>query len=185
MWRGSKRILFQVFSIKNTPLSVLQSITDKKFLRVVSQMCIQFYPVTYYALFCPHIYIKCFAHCSFSAHCNGLGKASELDGDDDDQQGTSREVQDKETDRSKFGWKAANEYEQDEFASDSADEKCIFRSEGRVETHVISSQKKLRDNFMKRNVACRYAQNNSYHENPAHKLFQGLKSLSNGRGLRQ
>ena len=31
--------------------------------------------------------------------------------------------EEKETDRSEFGWKAANEYEQDEFASDSADQK--------------------------------------------------------------
>ena len=35
----------------------------------------------------------------------------------------------KAADRREFGWKAANEYEQDEFASDSAVEKRIFRSE--------------------------------------------------------
>ena len=61
----------------------------------------------------------------------------------------------KETDRSEFGWKATNEYEQDEFASDSADEKRIFHSERRAERQVRSSQKKRRDNFMGRNVARR------------------------------
>ena len=30
-------------------------------------------------------------------------------------------------DGSEFGWKGANEYEQDEFASDSANERRIFR----------------------------------------------------------
>ena len=51
-------------------------------------------------------------------------------------------VQEKEAYRSKFGWKAANEYEEDESVSDSADEKDIFRSERRVERQVGASQKK-------------------------------------------
>ena len=36
---------------------------------------------------------------------------------------------------------------------------------------------------MKRNVARRYAQNHSYHENPAHTLLQGLQNFSDSRGL--
>ena len=35
---------------------MLRSITDKEFLRVVSQMCTQFYPIICYAFFCPHVY---------------------------------------------------------------------------------------------------------------------------------
>ena len=57
-------------------------------------------------------------------------------------------VQEEEAYRSKFGWKAANEYEEDESASDSADEKYVFRSERRVERQVGASQKKQRDNCM-------------------------------------
>ena len=92
-------------------------------------------------------------------------------------------IQEKEADLNKFGWKA--EYEQDESASDSADEKCVFRSERRVERQVRSSQKKQRDNCMDRNVARRYANNYILHENPGHKLWQGWQNLSDGRGLRQ
>ena len=88
-------------------------------------------------------------------------------------------------DRSEFGWKAANEYEQDEFASDSADEKRIFRSERRAERQGRSSQKKRRDSFMIRNMSLIYAQKHGYYENPAHKLLQGLQNLSDGTGLRQ
>ena len=88
-------------------------------------------------------------------------------------------------DRSEFDWKAANEYEQDEFASDSADEKRMFHSERLAERQVRSSQKKRRSNFMKRNVARRYAQNHSYQENPAYGLLQGLQNLSDGRDLKQ
>ena len=95
-------------------------------------------------------------------------------------------VQEKEADQSKFGWKAANEYEEDECgASDSAHEKCAFRSERRVERQVRSSLKKQRDNCMDRNVARRYAHNYVLHENPGRKLLQGWKNLSDGRGLRQ
>ena len=38
---------------------------------------------------------------------------------------------------------------------------------------------------MDRNVARRYAHNYILHENPGHKLLQGWKNLSDGRGLRQ
>ena len=167
---------------KNTPLSALRSIADKKFLRVVSQ-CV-YNLIQSYTTYCSsHIYIKCFAHCLFSAHCKRFSKASKLDGDDE--HGMSRVVQEKEAYRSKFGWKAANEYEEDESASDSADEKYVFRSERRVERQVGASQKKQRDNCMNRNAARRYAHSYILHENPGHKLLQGWKKLSEGRGLRQ
>ena len=38
---------------------------------------------------------------------------------------------------------------------------------------------------MDRNVARIYAHNHILHENPGHKLLQGWKNLSDGRGLRQ
>ena len=80
---------------KNTPLSALRSIADKKFRRVVSQCAYNL--IQSYTTYCSaHIYIKCFAHCSFSAHCKRFSKASKLDGDDE--HGTSRVVQEKEAD---------------------------------------------------------------------------------------
>ena len=47
-------------------------------------------------------------------------------------------------DRSEFGWSTANEYLSDDLASDSEDEKRLFRSERRAEQRVRKSKKQRR-----------------------------------------
>ena len=132
----------QYFLNNHTPLSALRSIADKKFLRVVSQCAYNILSNHTLCIVLPTYILNVLHIVRSPPIANGSVRQASLTGDDE--HGTSRVVQEKEADWSKFGWKATNEYEEDDSASDSADEKCVFRSERRVERQVRSSQKKQR-----------------------------------------